>query len=236
MGIGGVIMRLYIIRHGDPDYEKGTITEHGHKEAEALSKRLASYGIDKIYSSPMNRAIHTMDYTKNLLKIEPTVHDWMEELQWVDKNTGSPWNVPGEIILNQGSFPSHENWHHLSEYKGLDLKDKFETLKMNSDNFIEGLGYKRDGQKYKCLQHNEDSIAIFCHGGFGLAWLSHLLNIPLTLVWAGFWLAPSSVTTVIFEKRSEDYAVPRCLGLGDTSHLYEAGLPIRSRGILANYY
>lgn len=39
-------------------------------------------------------------------------------------------------------------------------------------------------------------------------------------------LAPSSVTTVLFEERTKDYAVPRCIGLGDISHLYASGLRI----------
>lgn len=55
-------------------------------------------------------------------------------------------------------------------------------------------------------------------------------------MWAGFWVAPSSVTTIVFEKRSENYAMPKCLGFGDTSHLYKEGLPIRPRGLLGNFY
>ena len=34
-------MRLYIIRHADPDYKNDTITVFGHKDAQALAKRLA---------------------------------------------------------------------------------------------------------------------------------------------------------------------------------------------------
>lgn len=33
------IMRLYIIRHAEPDYENDTITAEGHKQAEALAKK-----------------------------------------------------------------------------------------------------------------------------------------------------------------------------------------------------
>ena len=80
---------------------------------------------------------------------------------------------------------------------------------------------------------NSERIAVFCHGGFGLAWLAHLLEIPLALMWSGFWLPPSSVTTIFLEQRTETWAVPRCVGLGDVSHLYAAGLPIQPRGIHA---
>ena len=62
----------------------------------------------------------------------------------------------------------------------------------------------------------------------------HLLEIPLPLMWAGFHLPPSSVTTVLFDERSEQWAVPRCTGVGDVSHLYAAGLPVQPAGIKAN--
>jgi hypothetical protein len=67
-----------------------------------------------------------------------------------------------------------------------------------------------------------------------VTWLAHLLDLPLTLVWSGFWLAPSSVTTILFDERSTVWATPRCLGVGDVSHLYAAGLPVQPAGITAN--
>lgn len=76
---------------------------------------------------------------------------------------------------------------------------------------------------------------MFCHAGLGLTWLAHLLAIPPTLFWAGFWLAPSAVTTILFEERTPEWAVPRCIGLGDVAHLYEAGLSVRPRDIRANF-
>ena len=39
-------MRLYIIRHADPDYPNRTITEKGHLEAQSLAKRCLLYTSD----------------------------------------------------------------------------------------------------------------------------------------------------------------------------------------------
>ena len=39
-------MRLLIVRHGDPDYEKDTLTEKGHREASLLAKKLKDEKID----------------------------------------------------------------------------------------------------------------------------------------------------------------------------------------------
>jgi hypothetical protein len=43
------------------------------------------------------------------------------------------------------------------------------------------------------------------------------------------------VTTILFDERDSAIATPRCLGLSDTSHLYQASLPIQPAGIVANF-
>ena len=56
-------MKIYLIRHGDPDYENDTITPQGHKEARALVAYLKNEGIGRIFSSPRGRAQDTAAYT-----------------------------------------------------------------------------------------------------------------------------------------------------------------------------
>lgn len=232
-------MRLYIIRHADPDYENNTLTPAGHLEAQALARRLATAGLDYVYTSPLARARLTAQYTADLLKLTPQVEEWTAELSdWRIEQAPwgrlMAWDLPGEIVRAQETFPTHDTWHLISPLEV--YRAEFETIQRNSDAFICGLGYERQNGRYRCLRPNRDRIAIFCHNGFGITWLAHLLEIPLALVWSGFWLAPSSVTTILFDERSETWAVPRCLGLGDVSHLYEARLPVQRRGIKANFY
>ena len=104
------------------------------------------------------------------------------------------------------------------------MKADYDELCAKSDAFLSRHGYVREGGKYRLVKKSKDVIAVFCHGGFGLTWLAHLLDIPLVVVWASFWLAPSSVTTILFEEKSADYAVPRALAVSDCSHLLAAGL------------
>ena len=40
--------KLIIVRHGDPDYEKDSLTEKGFREAELLSDRIAKLDIKKV--------------------------------------------------------------------------------------------------------------------------------------------------------------------------------------------
>lgn len=232
-------MRIYIIRHADPDYENDTITPAGHLEARALAERLEQEGIDEIYCSPLNRAIHTMEYTARLLHIEPTIIPWTRELEdWdVESPPGSriaAWNVHGEWLRHSKPYPTNEDWHLMAPYLNQGLDTKQQQLIQDSDQFIESLGYKREGGKYRILRPNNRKIAIFCHHGLGVTWLSHLLELPLPLMWTGFWMAPSSVTTILMDERSSKWAVPRCLGFSDISHLYKSGLSVSTQGLIAN--
>lgn len=42
-------MRILLIRHGDPDYEKDSLTEKGFREADLLAARLKNERIDAAY-------------------------------------------------------------------------------------------------------------------------------------------------------------------------------------------
>ncbi len=223
-------MRIYIIRHAEPDYPNNTITPAGHLEAAALAKRLAKIGLDRIYVSPLGRALHTMQYTVDALKMPYTIEPWTIELEGC--NVDLPqwgrtalWNVPGEVIRAAPPYPTWDNWRQTDCLAGAPLPASVEKLRENSDHFMARHGYEREGGRYRVARSNAERIAVFCHGGFGLAWLAHLLELPLSLIWTGFWLAPSSVTTVSMDERSKQWAVPRCLALGDVSHLHVAELP-----------
>ena len=44
-------MLLYIVRHGDPNYELDCLTERGWLQAEAVGKRMVDAKINKILNS-----------------------------------------------------------------------------------------------------------------------------------------------------------------------------------------
>ena len=235
-------MRLFIVRHADPDYPNNTITPAGHLEAQALVPRMVKLAPDRLYSSPLGRAIHTGEYSAKALGMTMGVEDWTQEIPGVDiqlERWGPwgkmvAWDVPGELIRGQLPLPTYDTWQRQPWYQDNKVIAAFEAIKKSSDSFLARHGYVREGGRYRIEQANKEKIVIFCHGGFGLTWLAHLLEIPLAMMWSGFWLAPTSVTTILFDQRSPQWAVPRCIGLCDTSHLYAAGLPVCTHGIKAN--
>ena len=64
-------MRLLIIRHGDPDYVKDSLTEKGWKEAALLAERIAKLPVKEFYVSPLGRAKDTASLT--LQKMESPI-------------------------------------------------------------------------------------------------------------------------------------------------------------------
>ncbi|HWG84775.1 MAG TPA: histidine phosphatase family protein [Deinococcales bacterium] len=233
-------MRLHIVRHADPDYENDTITPAGHLEAAALARRFATQGLDRLYASPLPRAAITARYTSDLLKLPVETLEWAAEPRLRCDVTPwgrvAVWDIPGEVIRGGERMPSHDDCLDLEHLAGSGAGEHFAVFREHSDGFLAGLGYRREGGRYRILRSHRERVAVFCHNGAALFWLAHLLEIPLTLAFSGFWHAPSSVTTVLLDERSEQWAVPRCLAVGDVSHLYEARLPVQPRGIITNYH
>jgi broad specificity phosphatase PhoE len=235
-------MRLYIVRHADPDYPNDTITPAGHTEAAALARRLATYNLTHLYQSPLGRARATAKYTADAVNLPVTTLDWTCEVGdcfYHHETHGrlGAWDTPGEVLRDTPPCRTLDDWHRIDDTTARTLKHKHAGVAAASDAFLATHGYQRVRGRYRPTTNPppHDQVAVFCHGGLALFWLSHLLEIPLPLVFAGFWHAPTAVTTILLEERSNQFAVPRALAVADTSHLYANNLPIQPRGILGNY-
>lgn len=239
-------MLLYIIRHADPDYAAGTITTHGHEEAAALAAIMPRLAPTHLYSSPLGRARDTASYTVQSTGLPLNIEDWTQEISGFSVDQGEPygatavWDYHGEHVRTlDPPGPRTSDWFSVKPYNTSGFPDVLTTIGRESDGLLARHGMVRNKGVYRVDESVPDvraqRIAVFCHGGFGLTWLSHLLDLPLPLVYSGFYLWPSSVTTILFDERTAGVATPRCIGLGDVSHLHAAGLSPRPRGIKANH-
>lgn len=235
-------MLLYVIRHGDPDYARDHLTPRGLLEAQALSIRMGRLAPTHLYSSPMGRAQATAEPTAKLLKKSVKILEWTRELYQPCLAPQVPgqfsWDVHGESIRRPGFIEGlfgRTHWRHrpaVIASKG--LKETQKRIAHESDLFLAGHGYERRHGYYEIRRPNPARLAVFCHGGFGLTWLAHLLDLPLAWVYAGFTLTTSSVTTILFDERTPGRAAPRALAVADQSHLFAAGLAVSPAGIKAN--
>ena len=69
-----------------------------------------------------------------------------------------------------------------------------------------------------------ERVALFAHQGFGLAFLSCLLDIPYPMFCAHFDITHTGIT-VIELKDEGGFSIPKICTLSNDSHIYREGLP-----------
>ena len=217
-------MILYIIRHADPDYPNNTITEFGWEEAHALAKWLKDVRIDKIYTSPLGRAIDTAKPTCEIKGMTSEILPWTEEsMDYMESYRLQPDSICSYSVSVQ------EGVHDFVDFMPTERMNLVYEMQKKSDEFLASLGYEREGLLYKVTRNTDERIAVFCHGGFGVAWIAHLLGTAPGLMYPAISLNTSSVTTFEFAVQDEGYIRPRLRRLGEIAHIYDAGLRVNNR-------
>lgn len=226
-------MLLYIIRHGDPNYETDTLTERGKLQAEAVGKRMFDAKIDRIFSSPMGRAQETAEPACRLLGLEKTIEPWTHEIE-EERLTPYPDGEMKSVTFVQNTEYRKNGYIDYPYGKAYDvpgfstsqMKQKVQSIADDGRAFLERLGYKEEDGVYRIIRKNEEKIALFCHYAFAKSWLSDLLHIPIHLMWGGFDYNHTGVTVLEFANNEDGFTAPRCLCFADVSHLYANGLDL----------
>lgn len=228
-------MNLYIIRHGHPDYVTDTLTPLGKRQAEAVAHRFALYGLDLIYSSPLGRARETAKPTCEMLRKEMTILDWCSEnAAYGDMSVRNPDGTTRWCFAKQRTkYKNNDTIGLTTDWKKADpdfgaesIEKRLEIIRNGSDKLLAELGYERDGCVYRITKPNDLNVGVFCHQGFGLTWLSHLLSIPPHIFWASFDMTYTGVTYLHFKNHENGITTPTVLQFDDLSHIYEARLPM----------
>lgn len=177
-------MRIILVRHGHPDYVNDCLTELGHEQARAAAKRLSGEDISEVYSSPMGRAVKTAEYTARLFSKGVTKLDFMREIKWGTNDgneiyaDGHPWDT-SIYAMKQGFDLMSEDWTKNTPFSNNLAFAELERVANGADEWLESLGYKREGTSYRVVGDNTDrTIVLFSHGGSSSALLSHLMNLP----------------------------------------------------------
>ena len=230
-------MLMYVIRHADPIYDPDSLTEKGKRQAEALGRRLSVHGLDKIFVSPLIRAQMTAQPACELLGIKPQVLEFVSEalvseyFGYYDPERDNRWTWAFGInptrYKNEESVRMGDKWYEAYPFCHTKAKEGYENMMKASDEFMESLGYKREGLKYKIVNPNNDRVAVFCHYGAGTTWLSHLLGIDPITFWSTFTINHTGVTIIDFPNNRDGYTIPRVLAFSDVSHLYGDRLPLQ---------
>ena len=222
-------MRLLLLRHGDPDYARDSLTPTGRIEADLLARRLASESFRSIYVSPLGRAQDTAKPTLEALRRTAETCDWLREFEpHVDRPDTQgelrvAWDWLPQDWLQDARLLHETEWMQNEIFRLYGVPASYRRVTAAFDEVLAAHGYVREGRWYRVEQANTDTLAFFCHFGVTCVLLSHLMNVSPMVLWHGLAMAPSSVTTVYSEERRQGIASFRAAAVGDVTHLLSAG-------------
>ena len=222
-------MRLIFVRHGEPDYQNDCLTANGKVQAKAVVKRLKDEDIKAIYSSPMGRARETASYTADDHKLEVQVLDFMHEIDWGDKADsslkipyeGHPWTIAYRVLTDASGETelSISNWAEHPFFRDNRCMTFYDKISENFDEFLSKYGLARRNNFYECTEENNDTIALFAHGGSGAVMFSHILSLPFPFVLTTMPYGVCSVSIVDFSAEQGEKVIPRLELFNDMGHI-----------------
>lgn len=221
-------MRLIMVRHGEPDYSNDCLTPEGRLQAAAAAERLETEGISEIYSSPMGRARETASFTADRLGLPVTVLDFMHEISWggpgVPEN-GHPWTLSERMIADEDFDFFSSSWRDHPYYRANVATEYFDLVSARFDAFLSARGYVRDGSRFRCVQANDRTIALFSHGGSGACVLASLLSLPFPYVATVMPYDFTSIIILDFPSLPGQHVFPRLALFNDIAHLRRVSRP-----------
>ena len=227
-------MYLFYVRHGDPIYNPDSLTELGKEQAQALVKRMKECNPDRIFASSSNRAIMTAEPTAKCLNKEIEIMDWCNESHaWKDfafekEGGGRTWcffDPKTKILFNSDEVRKlDKNWYDHPAFEHTSFKTGTQRVQSEVDKFMFSLGYEHDRKNngYIPIRPNDERIALFAHLGFGLIFLSCLLDIPYPLFSTRFDMSHSNLTVIEFT--GSHFVIPKALQVSNDSHIFADGL------------
>lgn len=224
-------MLLFYVRHGDPNYSEDSLTDQGTKQAKALVERMKVCNPEKIFSSDSNRVVLTAKPTAEALGLDVELLSWCNENKaWSEftctRPDGEPtWYFSSSEYINlfntEEIYKLGENWWQHPRFDGSSVKSGLDRIRKETDNFMKNLGYIRKDNGFVVEKSKYKRIALFAHQGFGMAFLSCLLNIPYPMFSTRFDLSHSSITVIEFGDNG--FTVPKCLQVSNDSHIFASG-------------
>lgn len=234
-------MRLIFIRHGDPDYEKDSLTEKGFKEAELLKERVKKWNVKEFYCSPLGRAQATARPFLTAMGRDAVTCEWLKEffVPVKEPDTGKdriPWDFMPEYFTKDKLLHDSYKWTDAPVMRTGAVAAEYERVSCCFDELLADCGYVRDGGIYRVREYNDDTLVFVCHLGISFVLVSHLLGIATPLLWQGFFMPPTSLIVLNSEERIKGEAFFRCQAFGDTKHLEAGGEPVSPSGYFTELF
>lgn len=229
-------MLFFYIRHGDPIYNPDSLTPLGQRQAEAIGRRLALHGMDKVFASSSQRAIDTSMPLCEMLHMEPAILDWANEGHFYreaackGENDRTQWMFCQprfrELFMSPEMRRLGDNWREHPALQETKLAAGCDRIARESDAFFEALGYRHDRENFRweAVAPTKERVALFAHGGFATGFLSDILDIPYPLFSVKTSFQHTGMTVIRFAEK-EGFFQPEMLMMSCDSHIWREGLP-----------
>ena len=217
-------MKLLVVRHGEPNYEKDCLTENGRTQAQKLGERLNDVDIAAAYASSMGRASETARIALDGRGLKITACDWLRELNVGVHDPDIEGAVPAWDICPK-NWTGIKNYYDLDTFafaegtSGTGIYERYETLKSGLDKMLAEHGLQRTGGYYHVTGSHDKTIALFCHFGATCVVISHLLGISPIVTLQGFSAEPTAIATLCTDDRFGADVNFRIHGFGDIHHI-----------------
>lgn len=140
-------MLFFYVRHGAPIYKPDQLIPLGERQAEAIGKRLALYGLDKIYASTSTRAVQTAQPACEMTRLELTQLEFAHEhTAWqglsIDNNDGRGrhWVFTDKALRQLFTEPEiralGDHWYEHPALSTITLKRALSGFAPNRINFL----------------------------------------------------------------------------------------------------
>ena len=225
-------MRIIFVRHGHPNYEIDCLTELGHLQAEAAAERLKDEPIDRFFASSCGRAVETAEHIASRHNNMPVQQcDFIRELAWGCKDGDkidykwTPWSFARELIA-RGETLMQPDWMEHPILENNLLHQSVPRVIKGLDEWLEVLGYVREGEYYRVKEKNDQTILMASHAGASSAVMSHLFNLPFPYVCKAIQPKCTAVTIVTFNGENGELIAPMFELMNDARHI--AGIEVKN--------
>jgi probable phosphoglycerate mutase len=165
------------------------LNEEGKDQANRLAERLKDLAISAIYSSPLERAIETAEPLAQLLNKGVFISE-----DFLEINFGDWTNLTIEELEQDSTFQLYNSFRSFTHIPGGELMLEAQTR------FIKGL-------QRLCVQHPNETVAVFSHGDLIKAAVAYYAGTPLDL-FLRIEISPASVSIInVFEETAQIFLV-----------------------------
>jgi len=211
------MVKLYLIRHAESmgnveEFFQGSldveVSPKGMRQLEELKERFKTINqLDRIYTSPLKRAVKTARYVNYYQHIDLIR---MPELAEINAGgfQGKKWSdLP--VLYPEAYRNWKENQENFQSPDGESMKDVYNRMSRAMNKII--------------TENQGKTIAVISHGCAIKTYQCYLLGKPLSYMSSLGWADNTSVSEIVFNEES----VPEIVYLNDSSHLSEENSTLR---------